>query len=116
MDKRESKESVLPSRLSYYEYVDMEVQRALDRRDFLKIEENIDGEIVDVTPKPIDVAFDTEDHKKLKKTMESIQKRRGDSEGFKGTASSLMRTKSSRGVGFHLSMEDIVTGVRKQKE
>ncbi|XP_061397842.1 dynein axonemal intermediate chain 4-like [Musca vetustissima] len=115
LDKRTSKEAIPSTRLSYYEYIDMEVQRALDIRDYLKIEETIDGEVLDVTPKPIEVPYDTEGYKKLKQKVSCIQKRRGDSGGFKGTASSILRAKSSRGVGFHLSMEDIVTGIGSER-
>ncbi|XP_073829141.1 dynein intermediate chain at 61B [Musca autumnalis] len=115
MGKRPSQDGGTP-RLSYYDYVDMEVQKALEIRDYLKIEETFEGQLVDVTPKPIDAEFDTEDYRRLKEKVQSIQKRRGDSSGaFKGATSSLLRVKSSRGVGFHLSMEDIVAGIGSER-
>ncbi|XP_075157352.1 dynein intermediate chain at 61B [Haematobia irritans] len=109
MDKRPS---IGISHKPLFDIIDAEIQRSLEARKNFKIHEKIGNELIDVTPKSIGVSYNTDSYKKLAEKVHAIKLMRGDILGDRrGTASSLMKTRSSRGVGFRLSMEDIIAGI-----
>ncbi|XP_013103864.2 dynein axonemal intermediate chain 4-like, partial [Stomoxys calcitrans] len=96
---------------------DPAIQKALKVREHMKVFDKIEGQLMDVTPKPIETHFETEQYKKLTEKARAIPviPIRREIQSFKSVASSLMRTRSSRGVQFHLSMENIVNGIGSER-
>ncbi|XP_023304991.2 dynein axonemal intermediate chain 4 [Lucilia cuprina] len=102
--------------LSLYDRIRIETQKILDKRSQLQIHELIDNKRVNVTPKPIDLPHETEGYKKLTRKYSAPKAEDGlDIISFKSMTSTIMKSRSSRGVGFKLSLEDIINGIGSER-
>lgn len=109
LDTTSATGSIIP--LTLHERMKRHFQKVLEAREKLEIHENIDNQIVNVTPKPINIEYKTEGYKKLTRKYSGLQVVEGDTTSFKSFTSSIMKSRSSRGVGFRLSLEEIINGV-----
>lgn len=109
LDTTSATGSIIP--LTLHERITRHFQKILETREKLEIHENIDNKMVNVTPKPINVEYKTDGYKKLTRKYSGLQVTEGDVTSFKSFTSSIMKSRSSRGVGFRLSLEEIINGV-----
>ena len=98
--------------MSLYDRLMVEIDKVLENRSKMVAYEEIDDELVNVTPQPIKVSFRTERFEKLNRKYKSLQMISdiGDITSFKSVTSSVIRSKSSRAVGVRMSLEDVITG------
>ena len=98
--------------MSLYDRLMVEIDKMLEHRNKMVVYEEIDGEMVNVTPQPIKISFRTERFEKLDRKYKSLQMMSDITEimSFKSVTSSVIRSKSSRAVGVRMSLEDVITG------
>ncbi|KAM7350044.1 dynein axonemal intermediate chain 4-like [Cochliomyia hominivorax] len=121
MDKQDTMSAVSSSitPLTVYERLLLKTKKILDARAQLEVHEKFDNEMVNVTPKPINVPYETERYKKLTEKYLGLQvgDGGGDAEwlSFKSFTSSICKSRSSKGLGFHLSMDDLINGIGDER-
>uniref|UniRef100_A0A1A9WB47 Dynein axonemal intermediate chain 4 n=1 Tax=Glossina brevipalpis TaxID=37001 RepID=A0A1A9WB47_9MUSC len=102
-------------RVTFHEVLHRQILKALEKRSRYHVYDTVDGELMDVTPKPITIPITRKPHPLLSAIARETLQRFGEDivsyRSGRSGASSMIRTKSGRGLGMKMSIDDIIFGI-----
>lgn len=109
-----SKPSGTGQRSSFYENLRAMVLNVQRSRKGFKMIEMVNGEEVNMTPKALNIKYNHATLEALALLMPQLGKLQevGSYRSIKSASSSVIRSKTNRGIAMRLSMDDVIAGVK----